>query len=319
MAQYRFALPCFVAIALAPAAAHAVASAELYTSASYRYGRIEARVQYAAGSGVVSSFFLWKDGSEIAGTFWNELDFEKVGEDCRLETNALYGTPVKSTPQKATLAADLCGGFHTYTYEWTPEAIVWLVDGQEIRRETGAVAAAYSDNAPVGMQIRFNVWPGDITFGGAFNPSILPVHQAIDWVEYSSYADGQFTVEWREDFNGTTVPTNWLTGSWGSPKNLSVHNPANVNLVGGYAILSLTADDALGPKGATPGMPSVPGGGNADPKDPNDSGGDDGCSVASGPSSRGSALVAVFTAIAGLFLGRRRSFASHSVQGTRKG
>ena len=56
--------------------AFAVKSAELFTAASYGYGRFEARMRFAAGDGVVSSFFLWKGGSEIPGTFWNELDMD---------------------------------------------------------------------------------------------------------------------------------------------------------------------------------------------------------------------------------------------------
>lgn len=232
--------------------AQAVSSAELYTAKSYLFGRIEARIQFAAGDGVVSSFFLWKDGSEKAGTFWNELDFEKLGADCHLETNALFGNPSASHTQKPSLAADLCGGFHTYTYEWTPDYIAWFVDGVEIRREVGTVAAAYKENATAGMQIRFNIWPGDASFGGVFSPAILPVHEYINWIEYSSYTDGAFKLEWREDFDAATLPSGWLTGSWGSPKNLSTHNAGNVTFVNGFAVLSLTADNALGSTGVAP-------------------------------------------------------------------
>ncbi|MGC4093866.1 MAG: family 16 glycosylhydrolase [Polyangiaceae bacterium] len=224
-----------------PGTAGAVSSAELYT-APLTYGRFEARVQYAAGDGVVSSFFLWKPGSEKAGTYWNELDFEKLGADCHVETNAYYGLPAQVHGQKPTLSGDLCGDFHTYAYEWTPDYIAWFVDDAEIRRETGAAATAYSDNAAGGMEIHFNIWPGDATFGGNFSPSILPVEQHIDWVQYSSYADGAFTLEWREDFDGDALPTGWLTGNWGSPKNLSTHKPANVTFVNGEAVLLLSAD-----------------------------------------------------------------------------
>jgi endo-1,3-1,4-beta-glycanase ExoK len=240
----------FLAAVLGPQLCWAVGSSELYTSKAYGYGRIETRIRFAAGDGVVSSFFMWKDGSEKAGTFWNELDFEKVGADCHVQTNPIYGNPSANHGKHHALQADLCGAYHTYTYEWTPEAIVWLLDGAEIRRETGATALAFSENASAGMQIHFNVWPGDATFGGNFSPSILPVHQYIDWVQFSSYKDGAFTLAWREDFNAATVPEGWLTGSWASPKNLSTHAPENVNFINGYAVLSLTADNALGPAGA---------------------------------------------------------------------
>lgn len=225
---------------------HGVASAELYKTQSYVYGRFEARVQFAPGDGVVSSFFLWKNGSEISGTYWNELDFEKIGDDCRLQTNPLYGNPVGDHSRVEEIADDLCAGYHDYSFEWTPDYIAWFVDGTEVRRETGAAADAFSENAASGMTFHFNIWPGDASFGGDFSPTILPVRQYISWVQYSSYVDESFEFEWREEFDGTSLPSGWSTGNWGSPKNYSVHNRANVGFVDGIAVLSLTADNATG-------------------------------------------------------------------------
>jgi hypothetical protein len=254
MKRIHVAAGCFLAASLLPQLAHAVSSAELYTATAYSYGRVETRLRFAAGDGVVSSFFMWKDGSEQAGAFWNELDYEKLGADCRLETNPIYGKPSVNHSQRQMLALDLCGAFHTYTYEWTPDAIVWRVDDQEIRRETGATAQAFADNAgQPGMQIHLNVWPGDASFGGNFAPAILPVHQYIDWVQFSAYENGEFKLAWREEFEGSTLPAGWVSGTWPSPKNHSTHASENVNLIDGYAVLSLTADDARGPAGAVPG------------------------------------------------------------------
>lgn len=306
MTAFRLPLLGFLAATLLPSVANATKSGELYTSASYGYGRFEARIRFASGDGVVSSFFLWKDGSEIAGTFWNELDFEKLGAACELQTNPLYGNPVSDHGRREELSEDLCGAFHVYTFEWTPDAIVWLLDGNEIRRETGEAPAAFAENAPGGMQLRFNIWPGDATFGGNFDPSILPVHQYVDWVEYSSYADGAFTQEWREDFEGGTLPTGWLTGSWPSPKNRSTHDPLNVNFVDGHAVISLTADDATGPGGATP--EPAPGDDSSDGEDT-----ESGCSCSlartASPATHGAGLGAALLA-ASLSFVRRRSRAA---------
>jgi endo-1,3-1,4-beta-glycanase ExoK len=258
----RFGLTslCLLGALVIPRVASATKSAELYTGTAYGYGRYETRMRFAAGDGVVSAFFLWKDGSEKAGTFWNELDYEKIGASCQLQSNALFGNPSANHNQLQTSSGDLCGGFHVYAYEWTADYIAWFLDGTEIRRETGATATAYAENASAGMQIHFNIWPGDASFGGNFNPSILPVHQYIDWVQFSSYANGAFTLAWREDFDASTIPSGWATGDWGSPKNLSTHEPLNVNFVSGSAVLSLTADDATGPAGAMPGTMSNTGG-----------------------------------------------------------
>jgi len=66
-------LGALVVTLFVPSAASAVQSAELYRPQAYFYGRFEARIRFAPGEGVVSSFFLWKDGSSST-TSWNELD-----------------------------------------------------------------------------------------------------------------------------------------------------------------------------------------------------------------------------------------------------
>jgi len=261
------ALPWAVLVLAWGASAQAISSAELYTTQSYQYGRFEARIRFASGSGVVGAFFLWKDGSELDGTFWNELDFEKVDADCRLETNAFYGDPAAVHVERPSITADLCSDFHTYSYEWTPEYLAWFVDEVEIRRATGETATAYRDNATEGMQLRFNIWPGDASYGGVFDPSILPVYQYVDWVAYSSYTNGSFELAWREDFEADSLPSGWALGSWASPKNLSVHSTQNVGVVDGVAVLALTADEAQGigatssgGAGAAPGSGGMAGG-----------------------------------------------------------
>lgn len=237
-----------------PATARAVASAELYRTQTYLYGRFEARIRYAAGDGVVSSFFLWKPGSNATGAFWNELDFEKVAADCHMQTNALYGSPVVGHSQTNPISGgDICATYHDYRFEWTPTYIAWAVDGQEIRRDTGATATAFSQNAAGGMAFHFNIWPGNASFGGNFNPAILPVHEYISWVQYSSYVNGTFPLQWREEFLSGNLPSGWVTGNFPSPYNLSVHSPQNVGFVNGIAVLSLTADNATG----SPGVPPV--------------------------------------------------------------
>ena len=249
----RALLAAVVAAAtLAPATALAVASAELYRTQPDGFGRFEARIRYAPGGGVVSSFFLWKDGSEMPGVFWNELDFEKLDGDCRMQTNALYGSPVASTEQVHMMVGQLCDGYHDYAMEWTPTYIAWFIDGREVRRNTGAVAEAFAQNAPDGMQVHFNVWPGNADFGGVLDPSVLPVRQYISWVQFSSFQNGNFTLAWREDFNGSTVPAGWAVGTWPSPKDESTHNPANVTFSNGISILSLTADQNTGFTGSPP-------------------------------------------------------------------
>jgi beta-glucanase (GH16 family) len=255
-------------------------SAELYTVKGYPYGRFEARMLHAAGDGVVSAFFLWKDGSEAAGAFWNEIDFEKVGTDCVMQTNARYGVSGTNHPQMNRSLSNTCTEYHDYRIEWTPTYIAWAVDGNEFRRETGYAVPAFNDNVKDGLQIRFNIWPGNANFGGNIKNTTLPVHQYISWVEYSSFADGNFKVEWREEFKGTGVPDGWTVGNWGSPYNLSTHSPTNVSFVDGIAALSLTTDEATG-------QPVTPPVDDGIRRDPGTGGGTSGVSSTGGSSGSG--------------------------------
>ncbi len=254
----RLTLAALLLGVFAPKTASAVQGAELYRTQSQFYGRFEARVRYAPGEGVVSSFFLWKEGSSST-TSWNELDHEKINGPCRLQTNIWTGRGTQDH-QINTPAFDICSDYHTYGFEWTPDYVAWFIDGAQIRRVTGASVTEYTQNASQGMAIHFNVWPGDASFGGTFNASILPVRQYISWVQYSSYANGAFQQQWREEFNGSTMPSGWAAGDWPSPFNLSRHNPANVSFVNGIAVLSLTADNATGYSGTPPADTSGGGG-----------------------------------------------------------
>jgi hypothetical protein len=238
--------------------AHALSGAELIRNTPQRHGRFEARMRFAAGDGIVSSLFLWKPGSELADAYWNEIDIEKVGADCQgYSSNAIYGNPELQSTLRVSSSSDLCSAYHTHSIEWTPEHLIWLLDGVEQRRLTPAELAAFEDNAPTGMQIRFNLWVGDASFGGVFASSSLPARQYIDWVGYSSFTpaagpDGSdFTPLWREEFE-SALGAEWSLGTWPSPLGNSTHSPANVTLTNGIAVLSLTEDDATGFTGAPP-------------------------------------------------------------------
>jgi len=253
----RLMLAALVAGVLAPSAAAAVQSAELYSTQKYFYGRFEARVRHAPGEGVVSSFFLWKDRPNNSGP-WNELDFEKINSDCRLQTNIWTGTGTQSTMIN-TPSFNICNDYHTYGFEWTPDYIAWFIDGAQIRKVTGASVTEYTQNATAGMAIHFNIWQGDSSFGGNLSTSTLPVYEYISWAQYSSYANGAFTLQWREEFTGTGQPANWLYGDWLAPLNHSTHNMANVKIANGIAVLAMTNDGATGYTGTPPADPGAGG------------------------------------------------------------
>jgi hypothetical protein len=179
--------------------------------------------------------------------------------------------------------------------------------------------AEYTQNAAQGMAMHFNVWVGNSNFGGVLDPAILPVNEYIDWVQYSSYANGAFQLQWREDFDGATIPTGWATGNWASPYNLSTHNPANVNFVNGVAVLSMTADDATGFSGTPPAETdagavfSLPDAGTGQTTgQTSTSGGGCGCDSLDGARLGLSELAAAISGIAAIMYRRRRSSRSRT-------
>ncbi len=311
-----FTLAAVFLAVLAPRSASAVQSAELYRTDAYFYGRFEARLRFAPGEGVVSSFFLWKDGSSSTTT-WNELDYEKVNATCRLQTNIWTGKGAQSAQFDMT-TSDICGEYHTYAFEWTPDYIAWVIDGKQVRKVTGPSVAEYTQNASQGMAIHFNVWVGNSSFGGTLDPSTLPVQEYINWVQYSSYVNGDFQLQWREDFDGSSVPDGWLKGDWASPYNLSMHNPANVTFADGTAVLSMTSDSMTGYSGTVPPDDSAAGGASGTGGAPatgtggspsggsGQNGSSGGCDVGGGGPTGYGAIVAMLLASAGAVFRRRK-------------
>ena len=229
-----------------------VASAELGTTASYKYGKFEASIQYGGADGVVSTFFLWKKGSERSDVFWNELGFKKLGAacngTCKMQVELVDGLPGPDRHVQTLDASklDVCSEFHTYAYEWTPTELRYTIDGVEVKKVTGSELGKFNDNVGEGMGVHFHLWPGNMSIGGRFSSRSLPVYQYIDWVRYSSYSGpGSFIEQWLEDFNGSSLPNGWFTGNWNSPLGYSAHRPDNVLVAEGYAVVALTSADSV--------------------------------------------------------------------------
>jgi endo-1,3-1,4-beta-glycanase ExoK len=95
------------------------------------------RMRMARGSGILSTFFTYKNGSEGAGTFWEEIDIEVFGKDdaTTWQSNIITGLGTRVTTEaEHTHPTSLADGYHTYALVWTPDYIAWEVDGNEIRR-----------------------------------------------------------------------------------------------------------------------------------------------------------------------------------------
>ncbi|CAK7564955.1 MAG: hypothetical protein SEPTF4163_002861 [Sporothrix epigloea] len=129
-------------------------NAPTITSTKYLFfGTVEAVIQTAPGVGIVTSFVLQSDDLD-------EIDWEWLGADgYEVQTNyfskgdtSTYnrgGTSGVSSPQTS---------FHTYTVDWSPEAIVWSIDGVVVRTLTAASANNGATFPQTPMQIKLGTW-----------------------------------------------------------------------------------------------------------------------------------------------------------------
>jgi len=228
---------------------------EIYSKQTYHYGRYEMRMQVAKGSGVLSTFFTYKNGSEQPGVFWEEIDIEIFGKNnaTQWQSNVIIGTnrPTTKTEGHHTMPYSLGDGYHTYVLEWTPNYIAWFVDGVEYRRINGGQFVTGLTSA---QDMRFNLWAANIVeWVGAWDDSILPVYQFVNYIEYKPWiaATNSFGTGWRDDFN--SFDTNrWGKADWTFGENRADFDPNNVVVKNGTLVLALTREGQIGYSGTPP-------------------------------------------------------------------
>lgn len=235
--------------------AKAYKGAEIYSSQSYQYGRYEMRMRVAKMSGTLSTFFTYKDGSEGAGVFWEEIDIEVFGKNnaTQWQSNIILGTqrPTIKTEEVHTAATSLADDYHTYTLEWTPDYVAWYLDGVEVRRITGT-STVTSLTKP--QSLRFNIWSSTAeSWVGTFDDSQLPVYQFVSYMDYKAYNIATKTFEggWRDDFNSFDS-NRWGKANWTFDENRVDFAPENVVIKDGILVLALTKENAIGFTGTVP-------------------------------------------------------------------
>lgn len=244
---------CIAIFSSGYASAKSYKGAEIYSSDSTKYGRYVMRMRMAEGSGVLSTFFTYKNGSEVAGAVWEEIDIEVLGKNdaYQMQSNIIVGSPRQTTEGLHTAGQSLADDYHTYVLEWTPDYVAWFIDGQQVRRINGSNFVSGLVNP---QSMRFNIWASTTeSWVGAFNPSILPVYQFINYMEYYAYNTNtkSFTFSWRDDFNSFDA-NRWSKADWTFDGNYVDFDPANVVIQNGTLILALTTENAKGFSGTVP-------------------------------------------------------------------
>jgi endo-1,3-1,4-beta-glycanase ExoK len=283
--------------------AKAYKGAEVYSIPTVLYGRMEMRMRMIRGSGLLSTFFTYKNGSEMAGATWEEIDVEALGKsDAKSwQSNLITGNPRMTSEQVYSTASSLADGYHTYTVEWAPDYVVWLFDGVMVRKTEGGQASNLVNPAT----LRFNAWASSATgWAGALDEAALPAYQFVNWIKDYRYDNGQFVLDWTDDFDSFDT-SRWLTANWTFDGNLVDFDPANVVVRDGTLILAITKEGATGFSGTVPvDDGSTSDGGVVVPKP----GSDSGCTVAgSSPDGAGGLCALVFAVALSSALRRLRA------------
>jgi len=277
------------------AEAKAYKGAEVYSKTPVLYGRMEMRMRMMRGSGLLSTFFCYKDGSEMTGALWEEIDVEVLGKnDAKSwQSNVITGNPRMTSEEIHTLSTSLADGYHTYAVEWTPDSVSWWFDGEMVKKTTGDQPAKLVN----AESVRFNAWISDATgWVGALDEAALPAYQYVNWIKYYRYDNGQFVLDWTDDFDSFDQ-TRWALGNWTFSGNLVDFDPDNAVVKDGTLILAITKEGATGFTGTVP-------------KDDGTSGGTTqpggGCGVGGSPAEGALGLGAMVSALA-VATARRRS------------
>lgn len=224
---------------------------ELFSQQAVLYGRMEMRMRMARGSGILSTFFTYKNGSEGAQTFWEEIDIEVFGKDdaTTWQSNIITGLGTRTTTEaEHTHTSSLADAYHTYALEWTPDYVAWYLDSSEIRR----VESSQVSDLTNPQSLRFNIWAANLVdWVGDFDTSALPQYQYVNWISYSRYENGEFVHEWTDDFNSLDMGR-WGRANWTFAENLVDFEPNNVVVTDGTLVLALTHQGMTGFSGSVP-------------------------------------------------------------------
>ena len=231
---------------------------ELRTIGTYRYGRYEVRMKSAAGNGVVSSFFTYRDywsegltGSEN----WNEIDWEYLGNhNDKAQTNYITQNEWNHE-QLITVDFNPHDGFHLYAFEWTPSYLAFFIDDELVRYDDSYIV----DSLYHYQKIMMNIWqPTYVEWVGEFDPDILPVYAFYDWVKYYTYVpgtgntgtDNNFIQLWEDNFDSWNMDR-WQKATHTFDNNNVDFIEENVVFQYGHMILCMTMPGNTGYSGGS--------------------------------------------------------------------
>ncbi|KAJ2769477.1 putative glycosidase CRH2 [Coemansia nantahalensis] len=175
--------------------------ATVINTRAFQYGTVTTVMRSGCvGAGVVSSFIIRSD------KVGDEIDFEFVGADpATVQSNYYWHNQLDYTKMiKSPPLTDTTKNFHTYQIQWTPDQIVWLVDGAAFRTvkrsETWDSASGTFRYPDSEAYISYSIWDGGAGAkgtsdwaGGATRWEQGPFIAAVKSVDISCFYKGNET------------------------------------------------------------------------------------------------------------------------------
>jgi beta-glucanase (GH16 family) len=144
--------------------------AQLISREKLSYGYYEIRVKPVKCDGVMNAFFLMGTTGEMG----HEIDIEFMGRHSNELLTNYWDKDGKEFPKMVKLKFDASKDWHTYAFLWTPENIIWYVDGKEIRK----VRRRIPDEP---MHLYINLWVSvHKHWAGEVDKSLLPLEAYFD-------------------------------------------------------------------------------------------------------------------------------------------
>lgn len=158
-----------------------IGCAEIQSTGTFGYGRYETRMKAAYGSGLNTAFFTYT-GPPHGVKSHDEIDFEFLGKENNLLQVGYWQNGINHETKIVELNFDASKEFHTYAFDWSPNEIIWYLDGNEIYRTTG------KNPLPSNKQkLYFSLWSGGKgteDWLGRFQYE-EPKSAQIDWVSFT--------------------------------------------------------------------------------------------------------------------------------------
>jgi len=156
---------------------------EMHTKTPTLYGRYEARMRTAAGSGLNTAFFTYT-GKSYGAPAHDEIDFEFLGKaPTKVEVNYFANDQVVRG-KIVDLGFDATKDFHDYGFDWSATGITWYVDG--------AVVYKTPKGAPVPRipsYLFLSLWSGAAMEDSWMGPFTYtnPVTAEVAWTRFTPH------------------------------------------------------------------------------------------------------------------------------------